>query len=384
MTAMPEPAIPGSGACRSRTVRVHLTNVTGLGAVTLANSLLPALEDCPGFELQTLYLPDRGELAGYQPQTRRTNVVRRRRKLPNALSRFIECTIGSRHYDGDSPLLVLGDVPLRCRGRQTVFVQTTLLAGGTGQEREALKYRIARRLFRWNQEWASAFVVQSEAMRLALERGFPEVAGRVHVIPQPVPRWLEAHRGCRSTRVSRRGAGLRLFYPAADYPHKNHALLGRIDPRESVDWPVESLTLTIAAGANPNRDLAWLRCVGLLDPERVVSAYQDTDALLFLSLTESYGFPLVEAMWVGIPVVCPDLPYARAICGDGAIFFDPTDPGSLRSAIKRLEERLDTGWWPDWSHQLGRLPGSWSEVARMVLAITDGGESAPVQRNESK
>ena len=35
------------------------------------------------------------------------------------------------------------------------------------------------------------------------------------------------------------------------------------------------------------------------------------DALLFLSTDESYGFPLIEAMFVGLPIICPDLPYAR-------------------------------------------------------------------------
>jgi hypothetical protein len=263
-----------------------------------------------------------------------------------------------------------------------VFVQTTLLAGGAGQEREALKYRIARRLFRWNQGRVSAFIVQSEAMRLALEKSYPEIAGRVHVILQPVPRWLEAHRGCRSKRASHDGAGLRLFYPAANYPHKNHALLGRIGAAEAAAWPVESLTLTLPPAANPNRGLSWLRCVGLLDAEQVVSAYKGADALLFLSLTESYGFPLVEAMWVGIPILCPDLPYARALCGEGAIYFDPSDPSSLKSAVVRLEQRLADGWWPDWSRQLSRLPGGWSEVARRVMEVTHGDESAPGPRNE--
>ena len=49
----------------------------------------------------------------------------------------------------------------------------------------------------------------------------------------------------------------------------------------------------------------------------------DADALLFLS-EKDFGFPLIEAMYLGLPIVCPDLPFARALWND-AIYFDPND-----------------------------------------------------------
>jgi len=98
-------------------------------------------------------------------------------------------------------------------------------------------------------------------------------------------------------------------------------------------------------------------------------AYADTDALLFLSLTESYGFPLIEAMFIGLPIICPNLPYARALCGDQAIYFEASDIQSLRHACLELKTRLLNGWQPDWRAQINGLPQDWDSVATQMLEV---------------
>jgi hypothetical protein len=73
-------------------------------------------------------------------------------------------------------------------------------------------------------------------------------------------------------------------------------------------------------------------------------------------------------MSVGLPIVVPDLPYARVLCGSGAIYFTPGDLGSLRGALVDLHQRLATGWWPDWTDRLSRLPRDWAAVAETMAA----------------
>jgi glycosyltransferase involved in cell wall biosynthesis len=99
----------------------------------------------------------------------------------------------------------------------------------------------------------------------------------------------------------------------------------------------------------------------------MVQAYSETDALVYLSAAESYGLPLVEAMHVGLPIVAPDLPYARAVCGGEAIYFAADRIGSLRQALELLQRRLADGWWPDWSDRLAHIPSSWSAVAHAFV-----------------
>ena len=105
----------------------------------------------------------------------------------------------------------------------------------------------------------------------------------------------------------------------------------------------------------------------------MIEAYAQVDGLLFLSKKESYGFPLVEAMFVGLPIVCPDLSYARTLCGNQAIYFEPDQPESLLQALHTLQLRLDDGWWPDWSDRLRCLPASWEDVACSMLEIAVAG-----------
>ncbi|MES9857765.1 MAG: glycosyltransferase [Sedimenticola sp.] len=352
-------------------LRLHLTNVAGAGAVQLLLSLLPALERNVGVKITEIYLPDHGDLANYQKAPDSGPAKRYRRRLPNVLSRLLECLVFARRFDGAVPLLVLGDLPLRCRAPQIVFVQTSHLCrpGRFLWKLDYLKFAIARQVFHLNARYADAFIVQTSVMREALVASYPAIANKIHVIAQPVPSWLLESLPQRSGFRATQRANLRLIYPAAAYPHKNHRLLAEIEPEQAPSWPIEMLQLTISSEKNPAPNVSWVECVGFLSAPEMIRAYHEVDGLLFLSTDESYGFPLVEAMFVGLPIVCPDLPYARALCSDGAIYFDPYSIDSLRQAIKSLHARLATGWWPDWKEQLAAIPKDWDIVAGAMIDV---------------
>lgn len=355
-------------------IRLHLTNVAGAGASQLLLSLLPALERNAGVQITEIHLPDRGSLASYQKSPNSGMSKRYQRSLPNALSRILECFIFARRFDGDTPLLVLGDLPLRCKAPQVVFVQTPHLLRLRRfiWSSNGLKFAISRLVFRLNARYADAFIVQTVFMQAALAASYPDIASKIHVIGQPVPVWLletaSRRRGLRDTP----GMALRLIYPAAGYPHKNHRLLASIQPELNLSWLVESLKLTLPVENHPAPNVSWIHCVGFLSASEMIKAYGDVDGLLFLSTDESYGFPLVEAMFMGLPIVCPDLPYAHALCADGAIYFDPLSIDSLRNAIETLHARLSAGWWPDWSAQLSTIPKDWDVVADAMIAVVFG------------
>jgi glycosyltransferase involved in cell wall biosynthesis len=56
-------------------------------------------------------------------------------------------------------------------------------------------------------------------------------------------------------------------------------------------------------------------------------------ALLFPSLAEGYGLPLVEAFARGVPVIVSDLPVFREIAGDMPTYLDPADEAGWEAAI---------------------------------------------------
>lgn len=347
------------------------SNVRGLGAIQLAQSLLPAIERVAGDALGTVWLPADGALHSYRGALPADRYIPVRRSLPNALSRVTECLWPDRIYPPDRAIIVLGDLPLRHRGGQVVFAHRPHLVQGVkaGSMSGAVTAAVSQRLFALNQGYINHLVVQTEAMQVGLARTFPSVADRMHIIAQPAPEWLLSKPIVRMGRINSADADpLRLFFPAANYPHKNHELLFRYVAGAVPHSPSVEITLTCDLPAGMAKD-ARLNFVGRLDPEGMRAQYCTTDALLFPSLEESYGLPLVEAIMMGLPVICADLPYARALCGEGAVYFDPHSTESLCQAIGEMQARLDQGEWPDWSRQRTRFPPSWDVVAEAMIAL---------------
>jgi glycosyltransferase involved in cell wall biosynthesis len=84
-------------------------------------------------------------------------------------------------------------------------------------------------------------------------------------------------------------------------------------------------------------------------------------ALLFPSIVEGYGLPLVEALGAGVPVIASDLPVFREIAGDRPDYLDPRDETAWeRSIIDYASDASEAR-----SVQLRRIAGfrppSWSD-----------------------
>lgn len=351
---------------KNKKIRLHLTNIAGTGAVKLLESILPALINQSSYELEEIYLPFNNHFLNTQNFSKITKLSYYKRFLPNSISRFLECTIFGSKFNGESPLFVFGDMPIRCDTKQIVFLQNTLLLPGDVNLKgiNIFKYWIARWVFRNNLKYVDKFIVQSESIKSSLVSSYPEFLDSVDVIPQPVPEWL-LKSGIKRKKSINSDKGLQLFYPAAFYPHKNHKILSAID--QTLIWPVSEIILTIPEGSIDLQEPSFIKCTDLLSEDSVIEIYSKTDGLLFLSLTESYGFPLLEAMWLGLPIICCDLDYARSLCGDEAIYFEHNDLDSLHKAICDLDSKLKMGWWPNWDIQLSNIPKNWQTVADSML-----------------
>ncbi len=76
-----------------------------------------------------------------------------------------------------------------------------------------------------------------------------------------------------------------------------------------------------------------VECSGYLDDHALRDAYRQADVLVLPSRHEGFGFPVVEAMACGTPVVCSDIPVLREIAGDAAAFAPLDQPAALAQAI---------------------------------------------------
>ena len=95
----------------------------------------------------------------------------------------------------------------------------------------------------------------------------------------------------------------------------------------------------VFAGADTDR---WSRAhiAGRLSDEELVWLYGHATALVFPSLYEGFGIPVVEAQRLGCPVIALDTGPMREVGGDAALLCDPSHPEQVVEALRRLVEEL--------------------------------------------
>lgn len=70
-----------------------------------------------------------------------------------------------------------------------------------------------------------------------------------------------------------------------------------------------------------------------------VSKYLSHSDMLWLPTTlETLCLPFLEAMRIGLPILAPDMDFARYVCGDAAVFYNPWDIESIYSKIMLMRE----------------------------------------------
>ncbi|GAB4322721.1 MAG: hypothetical protein Kow0059_17890 [Candidatus Sumerlaeia bacterium] len=67
---------------------------------------------------------------------------------------------------------------------------------------------------------------------------------------------------------------------------------------------------------------------------RLISLMRGAQAVLFPSLYEGFGLPVLEAMACGTPVVCSKAPPLDVLFGEGVMGFDPENSGELADALQ--------------------------------------------------
>lgn len=170
-----------------------------------------------------------------------------------------------------------------------------------------------------------------------------------------------------------------LFYPAATWPHKNHKRLLEavkiMRERYSFDG---DLVLTGIAMQSHSEIKAEILRLGLADQIKILGYLPSTDLpylyncarlMVFPSLFEGFGIPLVEAMACGCPVVCADTTSLPEVVGTAGMLFDPLDSGEMAETI-----------WSAWNDEdtLARMRESgleraklfnWDDAALKTLAV---------------
>jgi len=86
----------------------------------------------------------------------------------------------------------------------------------------------------------------------------------------------------------------------------------------------------------------YVHFIGKLPESDMPKLYSGAIALLFISLYEGFGLPIVEAMASGVPVITSNVTSMPEIAGDAALIVDPHSENEISAAIRRVstDEKL--------------------------------------------
>jgi len=135
------------------------------------------------------------------------------------------------------------------------------------------------------------------------------------------------------------------------WPREYILFVGTLEPRKNLALLIKALSMTktdiplLLAGWAGWGDKPWLDEIGRLglrnrvvltgyaDDETLACLYNGASALVYPSLYEGFGLPVLEAMACGCPVLCSNCSSLPEVAGDAAMLIDPHDPAALADSL---------------------------------------------------
>lgn len=242
-----------------------------------------------------------------------------------------------------------------------------------------LRVGLLRFFFRLSLRVSDAVLTQTKLIG-SYVRKINSAPENILVVPKAVEGSSEVVSEILPTELARkvRKSGFRNWlYIATALPHKNHRVLfdafSELANRGARDCLVLSITQeeAISIGGSKVIDLyesGRIVFAGWVKKQYLRALYDACDACLMPSLIESLSSAHLEAMEWGKPQIVADLPYARDLCGDAAIYVNAENGFLWADAIQKLggddstkKRLIDNG-----KIIMSGFPRSWSDCARKI------------------
>lgn len=243
-----------------------------------------------------------------------------------------------------------------------------------------LKLRNAN--YKVSAEEATRIIVSSDFTKISLMDKYGISGEKIDVVHTGYGREFRRIQDAGESAKVRDKYGLNrpfIYYPAATWPHKNHkmllAALKLLQDRHGFEGDLVLSGFATRSRPEIVKEIERLglndrvNMLGYLPQGDIPHLYNCARIMVFPSLFEGFGIPLVEAMACGCPVACSNVTSMPEIVGDSGVLFDPRSPEDICEKVWEV-------WIDDNKIESMRSSGmnrsglfDWGDTARKTFGV---------------
>ena len=228
---------------------------------------------------------------------------------------------------------------------------------------------------------AGAVIAVSEKTKQDIVETFNVEQDRIHVVHHGIRSIYQKLDDRGAVEEFRRAFGISkpfVLYVGNVKPHKNIPTLLKAFAKLRTGF--NDLELVFAGGSClADRSLGEqartlgiagaIRDVNRLSERDLIRAYNAAEMVVLPSLYEGFGFPALEAMACGTPLIASNAGALAEVVGDAAMMFDPLSPAALTEAMKTVLSSSEQRAILVAKGKINARRFSWTTAAQRTLAI---------------
>ena len=228
---------------------------------------------------------------------------------------------------------------------------------------------------------ADKIIANSLSTRNDIIKFYPRHAGKIEVI----------YEGVEPKFAPGRPADIKPVLGKYGIDFKYLLFLGTIEPRKNITGVIEAFTRLKQRGYAELKlvitgrkgwhykgilkkldNSAFVQDIvftDFIDDDDLAAVYSGAEILLYPSLYEGFGLPVIEAMACGLPVITSNVSSLPEVAGDAAVLINPAEVEEMVSAIEKLMKNpgLKAELREKGLEQAGRF--SWEQAAEKTLKL---------------
>ncbi|MDT0627741.1 glycosyltransferase [Alteromonas sp. W364] len=192
--------------------------------------------------------------------------------------------------------------------------------------------KLKRMLFKKTVANVDKVIVQSTYMEKKFLEKYPNDKGKTKIIPNPLSAKLTKSKAVLSEKETQLNHKFRILYVSRFYPHKNHSFLVRLSDELNLKGFRHEIRVTVdhnlpgaQAFLSTIQNRESIENIGEVEQSSLQAEYLSADLFIFPSKSETFGNPIIEAMFYACPLMLPNLEYAIALADGAAEFYNPDD-----------------------------------------------------------